>query len=179
MSQEGASGCRRNWEAFWAEKLQAPWTKLFSAGASQHISYLLPGRKLTGCDSAVREAQAHEPFPWGERVTGCGQCGQGACRLPASHSCILVTGGVILKPKCASSRPGSLTGRGEIGVAKQHLPSPQRVASAAQGSFFAIHRRESVDPSSSSCKRLHLYNDKEKCLILHDESNSCFSQEMN
>lgn len=62
---------------------------------------------------------------------------------------------------------------------EEHLHCPHCAASTAQTSLFFIQCRESVDPSLASHKCLHLWNDGEKCLIFQDESNRCFSQEMN
>lgn len=89
-----------------------------------------------------------------------GQCGQGACQLPALHSYTLVVGrvipfeGVHWNRRSFSKERG--TGRRLTALTKEHLHSPWGIASTAQRSLFSIHCRESVDPSLASHKCLHL-----------------------
>lgn len=121
-----------------------------------------------GAVSAVRGARTEGQFAFPEWQLISQREGQQHSRDSVGRECAPLSGerwevfSVVFFLKAYSETRGPstrrelCTGEGLTALAKEHLNSPQCVASTAQRSLFSVPCRESVDPSSASHKCLHL-----------------------
>lgn len=182
--------CRNSWETFWSEELLALWNKMAFGVVSQCVCSLLPGRQLRSWDCSQGSGQGGSLHFLSVSKSACerdSNSRDNAWREPLS--CQLRTtahlswqGWFLLKVYIET---GGLSARWEVlgrdwqYLLKSIFTVPGALLWLPKEVCFPFIVEESVDPSPASHKCLHLYSDSEKCLIFQDESNRCFSQEMN